>query len=251
MRTGCVHRLTGGEESYCYLKTNRPLAPGMSERSLVFQGSHEGWPVRCGRELAAACEFWQSPSAGQEDKGGGLVSCPYCGRRHREGSTSKKLCEEWHHVKDELQRMRRELPPPKRYYESGTRMLPYSADTPDLVRRLIWLRLKQAVMRRDQFTCQDCGDAFGRSRRRVFDQGLRRGRGGYRWESLEVHHIIPRSRNGSDHPGNLKTLCPSCHRRYTAEQATDYAEERRRDRELARMLREMPEEDETWDHRSE
>jgi len=119
------------------------------------------------------------------------------------------------------------------------------------VRRLIWLRVKQAVLRRDRYTCQDCQSEYGSSRKKVFDQTLRKGKGGHRWEYLEVHHIIPRSKMGSDHPGNLKTLCPTCHRKYTVELMVDYLGERRRERELIKWLRELPDEEETWDHRGE
>ena len=212
---------------------------------MVFHGAEEGWPLRCGRPLAEVCPFWEG---GKQNEPEALIYCPFCKRRHRKGSTSKRLCEEWHSVKEALKKMRQEHHGPKKYLESGTKELPYSVDTPDLVRRLIWLRLKQAVLRRDRYTCQDCGARFEGSRRRTYDKGLRGGRGGYRWEYLEVHHIIPRSRQGSDHPGNLKALCPNCHRKYTSELMVDVLEERRRERELVRLLRELPDEDDyPWD----
>jgi 5-methylcytosine-specific restriction protein A len=87
--------------------------------------------------------------------------------------------------------------------------------------------MKGAVLRRGGYRCQDCGEEFGKRRRKHFDPTLRRGRGGYRWESLEVHHIIPRGDGGSDHPGNLKTLCPPCHAGYTRKQAVARAAVRR------------------------
>jgi hypothetical protein len=249
-RSGCRHRLTSGEESFCFLQTNRTEGTDRADRALVFHGAKEGWPARCDRALIEACPFREEESD-PGGKGAALVHCPHCKRRHREGSTSKRLCEEWHSVKSALKGMREDHPGPRKYFEAGTRALPYSIDTPDLVRRLICLRLKQAVLRRDRHTCQDCQANFASSRRKVFDHTLRKGKGGYRWEYLEVHHIIPRSRLGSDHPGNLKTLCPACHRKYTSELMIDYVEERRRERELIRWLQELPEEDETWDHRGE
>jgi 5-methylcytosine-specific restriction endonuclease McrA len=215
---------------------------------LVFHGSMETWPVHCDRLLASLCPFRDMH---ERASGGRLVPCHFCHARHREGSISKKLCEEWHSAKLALKDMRRILPPGRRFYNSGTTILPYSIDTPDMVRRLIWLRMKAAVVRRDGFSCQDCGACFGRTRRRVYDVDARRGRGGYAWECLEVHHIIPRSKGGSDHPGNLKTLCPPCHRRYTSELMVDAVEERRREREMLRVAKELPEERDDWDFRGE
>jgi 5-methylcytosine-specific restriction protein A len=154
-------------------------------------------------------------------------------------------------VKLVLKRMRQELPEGRRYYEMGTTELPYSASTPDLVRRLIWIRVKSAVLRRDRYFCQDCGADFGGRRRKRFDHNARRGRGGYVWESLEIHHIIPRSKQGSDHPGNLMTLCPSCHRKYTSGMMVEFIEERRRVRQIVRSIRELPDDHDEWDFRGE
>jgi len=126
-------------------------------------------------------------------------------------------------------------------------LLPYRPDTPGLVRQLIWIRLKGAILRRDAYTCQDCGEVFGRTRRKVFDHSLRDGRGGIRWESLEVHHIIPRSRGGSDHPANLKTLCPKCHRGYTNVLRQDSVEARIREGELLSRIREFDGQESDWD----
>jgi 5-methylcytosine-specific restriction protein A len=158
------------------------------------------------------------------------------------------MCVAWYGVKSALKDLRETLPPGKRYYPAGTTALPYSIDTPDLVRSLLWPGIKSAVLRRDAYTCQDCGDAFGHPRRKVFDPSAMKGRGGYRWESLEVHHIIPRYLRGSDHPGNLKTLCPACHAKYTQAQLPDFTEVTRRQKETVRLLREAPDEpDYPWD----
>jgi 5-methylcytosine-specific restriction protein A len=150
-------------------------------------------------------------------------------------------------VKAVLKEMRVGRSGARKYFEDGTTLLPYRPDTPDLVRQLIWMRLKGAILRRDRYTCQDCGDAYGAARRKVFDQRLRRGKGGYRWESLEVHHIVPRSRGGSDHPGNLKTLCPGCHSAYTSGLRADSVEARRREREILARIRECEDAENDWD----
>ncbi|MCU0860830.1 MAG: HNH endonuclease, partial [Methanomassiliicoccales archaeon] len=115
---------------------------------------------------------------------------------------------------------------------------------------LIWPKLKAAILRRDRYTCQDCGAVFGRARRRSHDPGSNRGRGGYRWESLEVHHIVPRSRGGSDHPGNLKTLCPDCHCAYTEQLRHDSKNARLRESALLAAMSELDEESH-WDSPSE
>jgi hypothetical protein len=56
---------------------------------------------------------------------------------------------------------------------------------------LPWL-LRQAVLRRDHFTCLHCGQQRGR---------------------LEVDHIVPWSAGGEDRSTNLRTLCRPCNQR--------------------------------------
>ena len=51
--------------------------------------------------------------------------------------------------------------------------------------------LKNQVLERDGWRCQDCGSA----------------------QMLEVHHINPRSKLGHDASENLIALCVDCHRR--------------------------------------
>ena len=50
-------------------------------------------------------------------------------------------------------------------------------------------QLRQGVLQRDHWTCQNCGAL----------------------SNLEVHHIQYRSRSGEDTEENLITLCDSCH----------------------------------------
>ena len=227
----CRHRLVPGAVRYCFLET----AHGSDDDvALVFQGE-SGQPLRCLPEMAAACPFreWEEPLAPKF-----MVPCPHCRRRHRHGSNSQQLCAAWASTKDALAELRRALPEGRRFYPEGTTLRPYADDTTPLIRRLVWEKLKTAVLRRDRYRCQDCGAEFGARRRKVFDRRLRRGRGGYRWESLEVHHIIARSDGGSDHPGNLKTLCPGCHRLYTQEQAAGRTAVQRERRSMLRSLAE-------------
>ena len=53
----------------------------------------------------------------------------------------------------------------------------------------VWNMIRKAVLRRDRFQCQGCGQTLG----------------------LNVHHIVPVSRGGEDDPRNLISLCNDCH----------------------------------------
>ena len=72
---------------------------------------------------------------------------PHCGAGNQ-GSTSQQLCEAWSATKAALKRCagtaggRTILP-------GGTRELPYPENV-GIVRRLVWNRIKSAVMRRDR-----------------------------------------------------------------------------------------------------
>lgn len=59
-----------------------------------------------------------------------------------------------------------------------------------------WKWRRREIIIRDDYTCQECGV-----------------RGGPKGNAdLEVHHITPASKGGSDEPANLETLCMECHR---------------------------------------
>jgi len=64
--------------------------------------------------------------------------------------------------------------------------LVFSAYPPD------WRKRRKLVLRRDRFTCQDCG-------------------GSDPVAELEVHHRVPISDGGSHELNNLVTLCDGCH----------------------------------------
>lgn len=84
--------------------------------------------------------------------------------------------------------------------ETGT-FDPHALKNPEVLRHK-WLyqqginygfaNTKAYVLTRDHYTCQAC---LGKSKEC----------------RLEVHHIIPRSQNGSDEESNLITLCKTCH----------------------------------------
>ena len=76
----------------------------------------------------------------------------------------------------------------------GSRVDPYmGAD--EWIRSWMWSRIHRFVLDRDDRTCQVCGEPQ---------------------ESPQVHHIVWRSHNGSDHPKNLMVVCESCHRQIHA-----------------------------------
>lgn len=54
-----------------------------------------------------------------------------------------------------------------------------------------WLSLRQFVLKRDNFTCVDCGDIKG---------------------PFEADHVMPKSRGGLDTESNLVCACRSCNR---------------------------------------
>lgn len=56
-----------------------------------------------------------------------------------------------------------------------------------------WSKIRQKVLKRDKNTCQKCKTKIKR---------------------LDIHHILPRRIEGSDHYDNLITLCHSCHPKY-------------------------------------
>lgn len=53
-----------------------------------------------------------------------------------------------------------------------------------------WSKVRQKVLERDNYTCQNCKTKIKR---------------------LDIHHILPVRLGGADHYDNLITLCHSCH----------------------------------------
>ena len=58
--------------------------------------------------------------------------------------------------------------------------------------RSSWASVREAVLARDELTCQECRERFPAS-------------------DLDVHHLVPRKQGGRDDPANLITLCDGCH----------------------------------------
>lgn len=63
-------------------------------------------------------------------------------------------------------------------------------------RRYDWSTIRYLILERDNYICQHCDTK--KSKR-----------------ELEVHHIIPRCKGGSDKLDNLITLCTTCHKKET------------------------------------
>lgn len=72
----------------------------------------------------------------------------------------------------------------------GSRVDPYMGFD-EWIRMWIWQEIRNFVMRRDGSTCQIFGNDAG---------------------EVQVHHIVWKSHNGSDHPRNLMVVCDRCHR---------------------------------------
>lgn len=63
-----------------------------------------------------------------------------------------------------------------------------------------WRRKRDAVLLRDQYTCQVCGQVS---------------------EELEVDHIKPKAYGGSDDMTNLRAICVPCHKVKTASEGAN------------------------------
>lgn len=59
-----------------------------------------------------------------------------------------------------------------------------------------WDKLRKSIYERDNYTCQRCG-----YHPKMEDRSV----------PIQAHHIIPKSKGGSDNKSNLITLCRSCH----------------------------------------
>jgi hypothetical protein len=58
-----------------------------------------------------------------------------------------------------------------------------------------WGRRRKKVYKRDNYTCQNCGQ-----------------RGGpYGNAELHAHHVVPKGKGGTHKTSNLKTVCKDCH----------------------------------------
>ena len=78
----------------------------------------------------------------------------------------------------------------------GSRVDPYMG-VDDWIKTWMWSRIRSFVIERDRRTCQVCGETA---------------------EDIQIHHIVWRCHNGSDHPKNLMVVCEHCHKQIHARQ---------------------------------
>ena len=144
---------------------------------------------KCGAEISAPNQ-WDSVrcSCGTRVSSfrGSLLSCQYCGKKHWTTSKSRELCEAYYLFRKGTQSIKDH--PEYAPREAGT-------NEPSPWPKIDWSSTKYIIMDRDENKCQDCGAHWPNQPNIV----------------LEVHHIIPRTGHGTDHPANLITLCHECH----------------------------------------
>jgi len=167
----------------------------------------------CDETVAEVCPFRQwEPKLKCEPAKTFWIRCEACGNLHHE-EQAYQTCLSWHRFLALYKSKETRGWRPEGTTEAFLTLEP-SSDLYRPVRDWLWSRIKQYIKRRDGRRCTDCGiDLRGR---RV---------------PYEVHHIIPRSRGGTEHPANLRTLCSKCHRKYTNELLEENAKGRRKVRE--------------------
>ena len=79
------------------------------------------------------------------------------------------------------------------WYPEGSRVDPYEGIQDESIRTAIYGKIRRYCLDRDSYTCQRCG------------ADLHNG-------DAQLHHIVYRRYNGTDHPKNLITLCDHCHK---------------------------------------
>lgn len=211
----CDHRLVRNRPSSCYLMHlhNGSRDRYREHRALFRDDRIRGLDIlihlHCDDEMSDACPFRQwAPKLKCEPAKSLWIECEGCGSQHRE-EQAHQTCVSWHNFL-KLYRSQES----RSWRPDGTTE-DYLSVGPDSelyvkIRNWLWRRIRRYVKRRDSGRCTECGvDVKGR---RV---------------PYEIHHIVPRSRGGTEHPANLRTLCSDCHRKYTKELLEDNAERRR------------------------
>jgi len=211
----CDHRLNRNRPSSCYLQhLHRESWANYNGQGTIFVADHTmDLPFHihlfCDEAVAEVCPFRQwEPRLKCEPAKKWWIPCEACGGMHRE-ERAHQTCLSWHRFlalyrSNEARTWR---------LEGTTEAYLTLETTSDLygpIRDWLWNRIKRYIRRRDGGRCTDCGIEVKR-----------------RGVSYEIHHIIPRSRGGTEHPANLRTLCSKCHRKYTNELLEENARNRR------------------------
>lgn len=200
----CDHRLFRNRPSPCYLthlhngSWSRYRCHGsifVDDRSELDLHIH----LFCDETMAEVCPFRQwAPKMKSEPAKAFWIECEACGKSHRE-EQAYQTCRSWHNFLALYRSKDARAWRPEGTTEDFLSLEP-SSELYGPVRDWLWRPIRRYIKRRDGGRCTDCGtDVKGH---RV---------------PYEIHHIVPRSRGGTEHPANLRTLCSKCHRRYTAE----------------------------------
>jgi len=139
---------------------------------------HRGWSRERRDGMLATRAVW-------------LEQCPGCGHRH-DTLRQALQCQADTLIGPYLRQC-----PPTLHDGCSIPLLPERF--PTFIRERAWRKVRAAVVERDGHRCRECG------------RDLNRYPGWY----TEVHHVMPVISGGSDHPGNLVTLCTECHGAHT------------------------------------
>ncbi|HNX47864.1 MAG TPA: HNH endonuclease [Methanomassiliicoccales archaeon] len=215
----CDHRLVRNRPSSCYLMhLHNGSRDRYREHRTLFRddrlsGLDLSIHLHCDDEMTDICPFREwAPKLKCEPDRNFWTECEACGRKHRE-EQAHQTCLSWHNFLALYRSKETKAWRPEGTTEEYLSIGPGS-ELHDKVRNWLWRRIRRYVKRRDGGRCTECGiEVKGR---RV---------------PYEIHHIVPRSRGGTEHPANLRTLCSVCHRKYTKELLEDNTDRRRRARE--------------------
>jgi len=218
----CNNRYLRNRPGECFLRlSNHDYAFQNDGRPSGFEFHHGFY---CDDEMSDICPFREHrprPKRESQDLPK-FVDCPHCGGRHFDGSASQKFCREYAKLKHLLSEMESRN---ESWVPEGSTEDPFEGALNDFWQLFLWNEIRYLILKRDNYTCQDCG--------------LKCENGENDGNHLEVHHIIPRSKGGTHHPRNLKTVCDKCHHSYTAELHRENGRGRQMEK-LAIRVRGMP-----------
>lgn len=232
----CNYRGSRNAEGHCYLRT-KDIAPSKDTEhyirtAYVFQGvDWEGHldprqTINCAEPLAEVCPYRiHTPRPKPEKKPPReKMKCPHCGLMHTVGSLAIEWCKAYEYIKQNSNQPFDPNGTIEEFYPD------WALSLPSVNAKLrFWQTLASYILERDGFTCQDCGRPFEPNTVNY-----------QRWNEVEVHHITPRTKGGSDHPKNLKTVCAKCHRKYTDELLGELGPIRAKQNRINKAKEQMP-----------